>query len=301
MTRQPLVSVYLPTCNRESLVPRAIESVLRQDHRELELLVVDDASADGTPGVLARIAAADARVRLFRQPSRGGAPACATSHFAPRGAASSPASTTTTRCCRTASRRCCRHSTSSTRSSAAARCCIRAPGSARPGSPICVITLDEELYGDQAGTQVLTLTSRIVEAGLFDESMPAWQDYDLWTRLIERDGLGPADRRAHVPAARRGGHAAHHRARSRGRKALHRQAPVAHAARHLASQELELYMLERRRLGLGAAAKFVTPRTWRPALRYAATSSTPALRLLAEHYRRWRWSPRRTAARLPPR
>jgi glycosyltransferase involved in cell wall biosynthesis len=39
--------------------------VLRQDHRALELLVVDDASTDATPEVLARVAATDPRIRLF--------------------------------------------------------------------------------------------------------------------------------------------------------------------------------------------------------------------------------------------
>jgi hypothetical protein len=46
-------------------------------------------------------------------------------------------------------------------------------------------------------------------------------------------------------------------------------------------------------MGFGAVKRFLTPRTWRPALRYAATSNVPALRALAERYRRWRWSPTR--------
>jgi hypothetical protein len=72
-------------------------------------------------------------------------------------------------------------------------------------------------------------------------------------------------------------------------------------AAQIASQELELYMIEQRRLGLGAAAGFARPRTWRRAMRYLVTSNVPALRTLAEHYRRWRWSPQRLQADLPPR
>ena len=40
------------------------------------------------------------------------------------------------------------------------------------------------------GNQVLTLTSRLREVGGFDERLPAWQDYDLWIRLVKAFGEG---------------------------------------------------------------------------------------------------------------
>lgn len=48
---RPLVSVILPTFNRAELLPGAVESVLAQSWRPLELLVVDDGSSDGTPAL----------------------------------------------------------------------------------------------------------------------------------------------------------------------------------------------------------------------------------------------------------
>lgn len=64
MTGPPLVSVILPVRNRASLVEAAARCVLGQTVRELELILVDGGSTDGTVDVLRRLQAADGRVRL---------------------------------------------------------------------------------------------------------------------------------------------------------------------------------------------------------------------------------------------
>ncbi|GAB6036044.1 glycosyltransferase [Fundidesulfovibrio butyratiphilus] len=64
-----LVSVVIPTYNRAGMVGRAVASVLKQTHRDLECLVVDDGSSDDTPAVLA--AMADPRLKVTRQDNRG--------------------------------------------------------------------------------------------------------------------------------------------------------------------------------------------------------------------------------------
>lgn len=51
-----LVTVIIPTYERAGFVETAIESVLQQDHPEVELIVLDDGSTDETPAVLSRIA-----------------------------------------------------------------------------------------------------------------------------------------------------------------------------------------------------------------------------------------------------
>jgi glycosyltransferase involved in cell wall biosynthesis len=66
MTR-PSVSVCIPVYNGERYLARAIESVLAQTIRPLEILVLDDGSTDSTSDVAARYPA----VRTMRQPNRG--------------------------------------------------------------------------------------------------------------------------------------------------------------------------------------------------------------------------------------
>lgn len=73
MESRPEVSVILPTHNRASLLGRAIASVLSQTFRDFELIVVDDASTDGT-GEIAR-SFEDARVKYLRNDSKRGAAA----------------------------------------------------------------------------------------------------------------------------------------------------------------------------------------------------------------------------------
>lgn len=60
----PRVSVIMPVHNAARFVADAIRSVLAQTHRELELLIVDDASTDGSAEVIARFA--DARIQYER-------------------------------------------------------------------------------------------------------------------------------------------------------------------------------------------------------------------------------------------
>ena len=63
---QRLVSVVMPLYNAERFLRRPVESVLAQSHGELELIVVDDGSADGGADIIDDYARGDRRVRLVR-------------------------------------------------------------------------------------------------------------------------------------------------------------------------------------------------------------------------------------------
>ena len=66
---QPLVSVVIPTYNREQIVLSAIESVLAQYFQNFEIIIVDNGSTDATREAVGSIK--DSRIRYFFQPGSG--------------------------------------------------------------------------------------------------------------------------------------------------------------------------------------------------------------------------------------
>jgi glycosyltransferase involved in cell wall biosynthesis len=72
VTEPPAVSVLIPCWNAEASIGRAIASVLSEHGVDLECIVVDDASTDGTLEVVRGIAAADPRVVVLALEANGG-------------------------------------------------------------------------------------------------------------------------------------------------------------------------------------------------------------------------------------
>ena len=71
----PLVSVIIPCLNRETLVGQAIESALNQTCQNLEIIVVNDGSTDGTEEVVQRYITSSDKVRYFKHEVNKGIPA----------------------------------------------------------------------------------------------------------------------------------------------------------------------------------------------------------------------------------
>jgi glycosyltransferase involved in cell wall biosynthesis len=72
--QEKLVSVIIPACNARTTIREALESVRAQTYANLDIVVVDDGSLDGTLGAVEDLAEADARVRLIRRERNGGIP-----------------------------------------------------------------------------------------------------------------------------------------------------------------------------------------------------------------------------------
>lgn len=71
----PKVSIGMPVFNGGRLVRRALDSLLRQDFADFELIISDNDSTDGTSDICADYAKSDSRIRYIRHPSNIGAAA----------------------------------------------------------------------------------------------------------------------------------------------------------------------------------------------------------------------------------
>jgi glycosyltransferase involved in cell wall biosynthesis len=68
----PEISVLMPTYNYASFLPEAIESVLAQEFRDFELLIIDDCSSDNTAEVVRPFCVRDSRVQFSVNPKNLG-------------------------------------------------------------------------------------------------------------------------------------------------------------------------------------------------------------------------------------
>lgn len=195
---QPLVSVYLPTQNRPELVERAIRSVLEQDYPNIQLVVVDDGSAPETMDTLRKLGRENRSSKsitvLRLEEARGACHArnLALAHcqgqyttglddddyFLPDRisrliAAFEPA-------------------TSAFVFGGYVRE-THLPGGHTRRTIIPLrqtARLERLLKQNIVGNQVFTLTERFHAVGGFDERLPAWQDHDMWIRLVKAFGDG---------------------------------------------------------------------------------------------------------------
>jgi glycosyltransferase involved in cell wall biosynthesis len=71
--RKPAVSVIVPNYNHAEYLPQRLDSIFNQTFQDFEVILLDDASTDGSPEVFRRYADRG-DVRIFRNPQNGGSP-----------------------------------------------------------------------------------------------------------------------------------------------------------------------------------------------------------------------------------
>lgn len=71
MEEQPLISVIVPVYNIIEYLPRCVRSITAQTYENLEVLLVDDGSTDGTGELCDSLGAEDARIRVFHKENGG--------------------------------------------------------------------------------------------------------------------------------------------------------------------------------------------------------------------------------------
>ena len=66
-----LVSVIIPVYNTEEFVEEAVRSIMNQTLQEIEIIVINDGSTDGSLSIIERLAKEDKRIRTYTQQNQG--------------------------------------------------------------------------------------------------------------------------------------------------------------------------------------------------------------------------------------
>lgn len=182
-----MVSAIIPTHNRANLLPRAIGSVLKQTYKNIEIIVVDDGSCDRTEDVVREMMTCHQNIRYLKHSTPKGA--CAARNYGIREARGEfvaglddddewlPKRI--------------EKLLGSFRDEFAYICSrdwIIYPERTVQRAEKREITLDEMLYENVTGNQVLTRRERFLSVGGFDERLTSGQDYDMWLRLLKKYG-----------------------------------------------------------------------------------------------------------------
>lgn len=69
---ESLVSILLPVCNASRFLEECLESLLRQTHKNIEIIAIDDFSRDDSYRILRNISRLDRRLRVYRNVKRYG-------------------------------------------------------------------------------------------------------------------------------------------------------------------------------------------------------------------------------------
>lgn len=202
----PLVSVVIPTFNRRDLVVEAVASVLSQRGADLETIVIDDGSTDGTEEALAPLAD---RLCYLRRPQSGVAAARNAGVRASRGEwVAFLDSDDLWRPGKLAAQMRYHEENPDCRVSQTGAVWIRNGVRVNPcahhGPPsgdILLASLERCLVSASA---VILRRDLFDQAGGFDEGLTVCEDYDLWLRVAARESVGLI---ADPLVIRRGGHA----------------------------------------------------------------------------------------------
>ena len=68
---EPLISIIVPVYNTEKYIARCIKSILNQTYKSIELILVDDGSADNSPKICDEYAERDSRIKVIHKKNGG--------------------------------------------------------------------------------------------------------------------------------------------------------------------------------------------------------------------------------------
>ncbi|WP_404341328.1 glycosyltransferase [Pseudoalteromonas mariniglutinosa] len=186
----PLVSVYMPTKNRFTLLQKAVESVFAQTYTNIELVICNDGSTDGTQKYLTNLKPAGSIKNIHILTNEESKGACNARNKAIQNANGYFVTGLDDDDIFLPNRIASLVEHYDPKYAFICSAMIWDYGNKqrtidkKPG----IYTLSHQLSYNEATTQILVERSRILALNGFDESFVACQDYDLWTRLIIKFG-----------------------------------------------------------------------------------------------------------------
>ncbi len=185
----PLVTVYIPTCNRPSLVRRAVESVLSQTYEKIEIIVVDDGFDTPAEDALSDLITSRS-IKYLRNEAPSGA------QYSRNKAIENAKGTFITGLddddffVSNRIEELLAHTNEKYSFVSSGYRVIYEDFERAEHNSNCLISMNDILRSNIVGNQVLVRTSYLRDLGGFDKDLPAWQDYDMWIRLIRKYGSG---------------------------------------------------------------------------------------------------------------
>ncbi|MDM1736810.1 glycosyltransferase [Acinetobacter towneri] len=192
MQNQPLVTVYIPTFNRVELLKRAVKSVQDQTYQNLEIIIVDDCSNDGTHEYLEKVSKEDKRVRYFLKETNSGA--CVSRNIAIENARGEFITGLDDDDFFLKDRIELFVKNWDDQYSCLFSFNILKKDSVRSNRRFAmknIVNSDDLLKANYIGNQIFTKTEYMRKLGGFDPQMQVWQDLEFWYRILS---LGPGKR-----------------------------------------------------------------------------------------------------------
>lgn len=181
------VTIYIPTKNRLALLKKAVESVLRQTYTNWELIVVNDASTDGTKDYLDDLSRSNPKVKVIHHHESLGA--CVSRNDAIFSATGTFITGLDDDDYFARNRL--ENFITEWDPNFIALCTNNI--SVKNGienektlQPVTYIKQKDLLYFNVVNNQIFTKTKSLQEIGGFDSQLSIWQDYECWYRLLSK-------------------------------------------------------------------------------------------------------------------
>ena len=65
MKNEPLISILIPTYNVGAWIDEAINSIIEQTYKKIEIIIIDDYSTDNTREKIQNLARTDSRIKII--------------------------------------------------------------------------------------------------------------------------------------------------------------------------------------------------------------------------------------------